>query len=504
MPVKTETKPHPRGEQGTKASVAEMLKKIRAGKKDPRVRAWAIETIKNAGTPRDKLTQAKALLDRLRKDRIYLEDPVDVEFIPSAACTLVGCDGLMFLGEDCDGLTVAFLSAAESIGIEGAVIEHSYSAHQVSEHVMAAVRAGDKWYRCDPSTKQPFGEVSEPTRERLVMITTGKLGCDNSKGFCDLGKVGSVMDDMRETAEFVGVGRPRQGGAGALGAPEAEKPPMTEELYEQGVRWFEQRGTELENAWLEAKAAYDDLRKYRYIQGLPLLDGNDKAAEGGWTQKQENIYAQMSQIVPVMLAYARKVVDRVPEFGLSFDPSNNNAMSIVVDGKKMEEYPQVVIEGGALVLKQGTEIKATVPASGQVGMPLWLVAVLVIAGAVVLITGIVATAITTYGTAIAIAGALRDWAQQRMMKDAQEYEERLIAGGMSPEEAHRKAMDYLKSAEAARTAEAERTKTDPVNELLGTLKIGLYVIGGVALIGGAIYAVNMIRGPSRGVKLLSA
>src|SRR5215469_1359669 len=96
------THQHPTGAAGAKASMLECAMRIRTGRLDPRVRAWAIRSLKDAGNPQSTVGMAQALLDSLRKDAIYVNDPTSAEFIQAAHETLCLDDkGLCFRGGDC-------------------------------------------------------------------------------------------------------------------------------------------------------------------------------------------------------------------------------------------------------------------------------------------------------------------------------------------------------------------------------------------------------------------
>lgn len=204
--MKVERRSHPRGEKGTKISLEEASKRASEGRLDPRTRAWSIEKLLEAGYPASKKDQAAALLAALRRERAYVPDPTDAEFMPSAACQLAGCEGLTFLGEDCDGLLIAFLAAAGSIGIEGAVVGHSYEADGQLSHVLAAVYDGRTWHTCDPSTDEPFGQVARPTREKWLSVPGGMVMCDGRT--CNRNQAPDLV--RRGDGDFVGVGTPKE------------------------------------------------------------------------------------------------------------------------------------------------------------------------------------------------------------------------------------------------------------------------------------------------------
>lgn len=482
-----ERKSHPRGERGTKISIQEIVKRAAKGRSDPRVRAWAMEALQQADWPKDKLGQAKAVLAKLRAERHYVEDPIDVEFMPSAACTLEGCQGLVFLGEDCDGLLIAYLAAIESIGIEGAVLSHSYSPTQHTEHVLAAVLVSGVWYRCDPSTKQPWGEVSKPTRETVTLIPSGRTVCD-SPGWCDMTKLGSHNDHLGSTTgEFVGVGRPAEGvgrpaeGAdepGAVGAPSTEEkawPPLSVALRDKIVSWTGDYLQALRDAWLDALNARQQIYEFRSRAGLPLLD--PEGTEGGWTKTHEEYMSTLSGIVPVLLGYAQEVTEGQRD--VAWDDATGEA---IIVGKPGE--PQVFVESNAIVMNMKDTLYKTPPYGGSVGAPGQVGSAAIVVGAFVLsIVGIVCTSLVVYGTTKMVVGLLRERARERMQKQTIDYVLKLKQGGASNEEAIAAGQALLNDSASARAAEDKREEADVASKFMDTLKVGMYAALGL----GALY-----------------
>ena len=93
---------HPGGAKGVRISLAEVASRILKGRNDPRVRAWAIRSVKAAGGPQDTLGQAEAIRQALKSATVYVQDPINTEFIQAAADTLCLDDkGLCFKGGDC-------------------------------------------------------------------------------------------------------------------------------------------------------------------------------------------------------------------------------------------------------------------------------------------------------------------------------------------------------------------------------------------------------------------
>jgi hypothetical protein len=93
---------YPDGAKGIAFSLEEVGARMLKGRLDPRVRSWAIRTLKDAGDPQGTVPRAQALLDGLRKAAIYVNDPVNSEYMQAAHETLCLDDkGFCFKGGDC-------------------------------------------------------------------------------------------------------------------------------------------------------------------------------------------------------------------------------------------------------------------------------------------------------------------------------------------------------------------------------------------------------------------
>lgn len=193
---------HPGGSDGVKLSLQEVADRIKKGRNDPRVRAWAIRAVKAAGGPKDTRGQAVAVLAALKAATVYVQDPVNTEFIQAAHETLCLDDkGLCFRGGDCDDLVVAYGSATLSIGIPTKIVGECFHFEQTPSHVLAAIQdtKSNEWLRVDPSTEKPVGEYVTGTKEVWIdpMETSaiaGIAGSSPSGDFVGVGRIGVVGD----------------------------------------------------------------------------------------------------------------------------------------------------------------------------------------------------------------------------------------------------------------------------------------------------------------------
>lgn len=489
-PMKVERRGHPRGETGTRASLDEVAKRAAEGRLDPRTRAWAIEKIVQAGNPKPVVDRAAAILNALRRERIYIEDPTDAEFIPSAACTLHGCQGLKFLGEDCDGLLTSFLAAIGSIGIWGAVIGHSYEPTGQISHVLAGVFDGQKWHRCDPSTKQPFGVVSKPTRERWVAVHDGRVLCDRSNGKCMDSQIEHPLDEMRPVGEFVGVGRPRfvKENTGMLGTPDAatnvmlpsnpiERAPIAQTLSRE-VENLDQAITEMRLAHANLVALREELDKpltdvdVTQSGQMSAPDLEEVSGEGLWSQEDEARYQKTLAASNQLLVYGQEALSGHRQVGRRDDNGE-----IVILGKPDE--PRVVMSDDmqqAALLNfpwqpQGAVALDSRP-SGQVG---WYP---ILVGAVVIVVGI--AAIVGYHDYTQLEQRKLDSAATR---DASIFYQQRRQVGDSHEDAL-SALNALSAAAAKRAAsQVEAAKQSGLGQIGETLQTIMWAAFGL----GAVY-----------------
>lgn len=131
----------------------------------------------------------------------------------------------------CDDLTIAlgstilsammYLSAAESVGAKAAVVGHAYGKDRMIEHVLGAIwdPQTSKWYYVDPSLQDmPFGECKDFTRERVYLVPSAELFCDDRVCLRPGGKAAGPPP-MPRRGDFVAVN-----GTVGLDAPESTAP----------------------------------------------------------------------------------------------------------------------------------------------------------------------------------------------------------------------------------------------------------------------------------------
>ena len=463
---KVVSRPQPRGRKGIDLSLSEIVKRVENGRKDPKTRAWATETIVRSnlgGFKADKMAQAKAILERLRKDRIYIEDPIDVEFMPSAACTLDGCDGLTFLGEDCDGLVIAYLSAIESVGIEGALVAHSYESHREHTHVLAAVRdeSRNTWVRCDPSTDDPFGSSSTPTRETFYAIPGGRILAD-SNGPRNVGSVPSGLSNgpSKVNGDFVGVGNP-QAKPALTGLTDYAKELVTRRITDITI--------ELADSWYDIKFKYTERKLLCEMIGVPVVSGN-------WNEEQDQYYKDMEKWIPYMINY-----------GYEASKGDRDVFFTEEEGELILGKPGEVYVG---IEKDGKfDIRDTSnPPTGTLGISPWLIAGIVIVG-----VGF------KYLMAKEACDTVRSYIESSKMKNNQQFIadsiKRLTDGGMNEGDATEKALELQRelnnSANERARIDVDKEKVSPFAKIAETTEKALSVITIIAIGGAIVYGLTL-------------
>lgn len=203
-------KDYPGGAKGVHFSLEEMARRIRDGRNDPYIRAFAAKTVTAAGV-RDKgvRAQTQALLDRVRKDVMYAPDPVGTEMVVSPRHTLcLDENSLCMKIGDCDDLVVALASLLLSIGIPVQIVAQSFDASGVPSHVLLAVRDGNAWLKADPSTKLDVGRAHPATKEMWADPLEEHLSQLEESGaagdFVGIGHVGvgDLLTDAQKKALF--------------------------------------------------------------------------------------------------------------------------------------------------------------------------------------------------------------------------------------------------------------------------------------------------------------
>ncbi len=208
---------------------------VAEGRINPDVRSWTMLRLKSKGAPKGPKARSKALLEAVREQSDWVPDPTDAEFMAGAHLTLGdGVKPPFFVMGDCDDLTIAlmssliatgtYLAAAESVGTKAAIVGHAYGPDRMIEHVLGAIfdPNDNLWYYVDPSLKNmPFGECRPFVRERVYIVPSGELLCDDTVCLRPGGRAAGAPP-MPRRGDFVAVN----------GTPGADR-----EVYD--LRWID-------------------------------------------------------------------------------------------------------------------------------------------------------------------------------------------------------------------------------------------------------------------------
>lgn len=147
-----------------------MRQKVQEGYKDPRIKARVAQILKAAGLDgRDRPSTravAAVILKHVQDVTIYMQDPPKTEWVQAPVVTLCLAPGLCIPAEDCDGLTVVFLTLTLAAGLTVSIVKADYAplfgGSSPQSHVFGGVRdERGKWFFADPSTKNGLEDSVE-------------------------------------------------------------------------------------------------------------------------------------------------------------------------------------------------------------------------------------------------------------------------------------------------------------------------------------------------------
>jgi len=189
-------RPHPWGEAGVRSSLEEVARCVAKGITNPYVRTFAGNKLAEARDRGVKVDTARAraevLLDVFHREKLWVPDPVNAEYIPDAhlmACDHknphLASDGKALVckrAEDCDGLVVGLGACFGAVGLHSLVVGHGYDPDGGRiEHVLTMVWFGKRWHYADPSLKElGLGQCVPYTRERVLSVPNVQVLCDAS------------------------------------------------------------------------------------------------------------------------------------------------------------------------------------------------------------------------------------------------------------------------------------------------------------------------------------
>jgi len=532
-PMRVQRRVHPLSPESVFVSLREVAKRASAGRLDPDVRRWAINTIAENGRPTEAVDVARTLLDAVRRDYAYVLDPTHSEYMVAPGLLARG----VFKGGDCDDLTIflasLIMSACSSAGLRCAIVGHGYPHIQ---HVLMAVHDGRKWWYADPTGKEPFGDFDvRPGREVVYDIPVPE-GAE-PEPFCDAevclhGRYQVPPPVIEHDGAFVGVaGPPKVPGRtpfakAVLGSASREPPPpartlreaiglgcgcrqqdlVLEELFTSGAPEDEKAASLLEqlspvyveqisqvrDGLLEARASLEKTHQKMVDTGkslgieIPMVGPPQAGLTSQWTVREEGAYEELLRSIDFAVKVLSEVLEGKRPAGIVKDSDDIGFALLPGEVKQLKDAAVGQIE-------QWWSAVPTVsapPASPNFGLGIGPVAVIVwVGGGLVAAAGIAAT-LMLCSKADAIARAC-EYIMQKFTQWMLVREQRLLVEkGASPEEA-RKAVDVAKDAivESDRSY-TERLRAEPKG--YSGLALGAALVLGVAAgVGGARLAEKM-------------
>jgi hypothetical protein len=476
MSPRVELGTHPRGQVGAWRSVWKTAEKAASGRRNVWVRKWAIDKIREAGSPTSTLERARAIYDGLVREKIYVPDPVDAELIVAADCVVADCEGLTLNGGDCDDLVVALVAAWESVGIRAAVVAHRYEDTAL-EHVLASAWDGHQWHYADPSARFAFGTSRPPSQEVWVSVPELEVLCDRA-GRCD---ASPPALKPRVNGDFVGVGSPPSiavgvGQPATGGTMATELVPLTGQDLAATQAAFAAVYGKLRQAQGDLVRSYLLMRATREAMGKPVVDQYVYAGgEGQWTQEHEDRLRNLDKIATVTAAYSKDAADGKRR--VETDQATGRTGPVAYSYE-----PAVYVKGdGEIILTSNDQTVASVIPAGFVGAAPQIGAGVVI----IVIAATIAGAIAV----VAAASTAKDYIERRRRKDLIEHQAEL-SKRYTPQEVERLMRSLGETAQQQAAAQAETQKHDPLTEFAQTAKIvGISVVG-LGAAAALVYAVS--------------
>ena len=143
-----------RGAEGTLSTAKIIGQLIRAGAKDFYVRQKAIEVFRTYGVrPKNRMGEACALFDFVKRNIRYTRDIFRVELLHSARRMLELCAG------DCDDMTILLGAMLLSTGHPVRLVLAGFRKNRphVYSHIYPEVNVSGRWIAIDATMNKPMG-----------------------------------------------------------------------------------------------------------------------------------------------------------------------------------------------------------------------------------------------------------------------------------------------------------------------------------------------------------
>ena len=194
-------------DNGVPLALKEIAKRIREGGRSSAVQGVAFDILTKAGftgrgSPADAKQsgsyreRAKALLDWVRQNTLYAQDPPNTEFIKSAEALLCLRPQLCVRIGDCDDMVVLLGSLLMATGIPCKVIKQSFGGSSPEHVLIEAYDEDNRAFPLDPSYDYPAGSKAQGavSEVRMDPLSNADLGLDEKTHpeaeFITVGKLG--------------------------------------------------------------------------------------------------------------------------------------------------------------------------------------------------------------------------------------------------------------------------------------------------------------------------
>jgi transglutaminase-like putative cysteine protease len=120
--------------------------------RSPYIREFTVNQLKGVEN-NDQITQANRIIDFVRSNLTYVQDPVDSEYVVSPVQLLQKLQRDGYMVGDCDDHVLLLNSMLGSIGINTKFIGVKFGNSDVFNHVVSGVQLGGHLYLVDPCSK---------------------------------------------------------------------------------------------------------------------------------------------------------------------------------------------------------------------------------------------------------------------------------------------------------------------------------------------------------------
>lgn len=151
-PTRSQLKALPSGPRGTRATLREMARFVRAYKKNMRIRECALSIVRPVSGHKNFRGQVSALHRYVRDTIQFVQDVRDVETLQTPIKTLEYGQG------DCDDQATLLAALLESVGFHTRFVAIQVESGGPFVHVYTEVNLGRKWFPVETTERWPAGK----------------------------------------------------------------------------------------------------------------------------------------------------------------------------------------------------------------------------------------------------------------------------------------------------------------------------------------------------------